>query len=240
MPGSTKWISVRRDLDGAVDLSKRRQWFSDDMQESDNDNPQDGQDAPTSIDPARKRVEDMSIEELRAGLIEVRGESKERRINNRTTKQELEQARAELEAYRKLEKEHLKKQNNFEELARRQETELAELASLKAEAQRYRESVEASNAQRIARLPEHYKDIVPDLPPDAKSAWLDVAVGKLTAPPVPNLDGGAGGVSGRGPAPKVTDLDKDSSSLASAYGYEIDADKLAARREEIENRKTKK
>ncbi len=138
----------------------------------------------------------------------------------------------ELTAFRKQQEKQLREQGDYKTLSEQLATENAELPALRDEAQRYRESVEASNEQRVERLPEHMRGVVPsEYSPDQLSRWLDSNLAKLTAPPIPNLDAGAGGVSGgRRKTTKVTDLDRQQAEFAKDAGFPVDPEKLAARR----------
>ena len=245
MPSLKRMIRTSRRSDGiGVCLRKRRRWYSDDgdgdKDKQDEPVTQDGEDTPppAHVEPSRKQVEDMTLDELRAAVIETRGEAKARRKSAAELQAELAAKNAELAAHRKAQEESLRSQGKYQELAEQQAAELTKMEALETENKRNREFIEESNARRIEQLPQNIRKIVPDLPPGEKSSWLDRAIPELTRPTAPNMDGGAGGMPEKKPPSKLTALDRSQADFAAAHGYPVDPEKVAARREELEKRKS--
>jgi len=155
----------------------------------------------------------------------------------------LKQANAEAKQYReKLEaqqREKLVKKEEYKTLFEESEAKVAELAITAAKAERYEAALTATNEKRILQLPEDSRELVPDLPPEEKAAWLDKALPKLTRTPIPNINagaGGAGGVPNRSDV-EITQADKDAAGIASRYGRQVSAESIARRRVQKSNNK---
>lgn len=167
------------------------------MPEDENVNKEnDGADAPATSDD-KNRLEDMTAEELVLEVRKTRGEAKGHRLDKRDLQAKLDDTNSQMSALAQSRKTELERKDDFEELNRLQDIELADLRTKAEEGQRYRESVEADNARTISKLPVHLKelaeDLATDLSPDKMQTWLGKHGDKLTAPTPPNLDGGAGG-----------------------------------------------
>lgn len=197
----------------------------------DNPNDDDGLDDPSGPDSPNTPIVDpvdtetTELERLRAALKRTRTEAQ-------THREAHEAAVTELDALRQSQ---LVEQGEYKTLY---ETEMAKSASLSIEAEkaeRLEQAVIATNEKRILQLPDHMRDIVPDMSPEETSAWLDKALPKLTAAPIPDFDGGAGGIPGKKPPTKVTEQDRVAANLAAQSGYPVDAEAIAARREKLNN-----
>ncbi len=188
MPRFNRARTVRRNnAEAIVDLRKRRIWYSDD---SGDDPPnKTGQDAP----PDEFDFDGLP-DNVKQHIRGLRSEAKGHRLDKRDLEQKLadtEGKMTDLETSRKTE---LEREGNYEQLNRQQEQELVGLRLKAEKAERLEKSVIARNEVMLKKLPEHMQDLYPaDLSPEQQSEWLDKAVPKLTAQPIPNLDGGAGG-----------------------------------------------
>lgn len=191
MPILNRQRTIRRsDTDAGVSLRKPRRWYSDDGEGDDSQN-SDGADAPPTDD--KRGLEDMTAEELVLEVRKTRSEAKGYRLDKRELEQKVSDIESKLTKAEQSRKAQLERDQNFEALSREQEQELEELRIKAKKADRLEQSVKESNEMRVAKIPEHMRSLVPELSPEGTSKWLDTNESKLTAPPIPDLDGGAGG-----------------------------------------------
>ena len=184
-----------------------------DAVDNDKDTPE-GQDAPENNDDSFDF--DSLPENVKTHIRALRGEAKGYRLDKRDLEQQLTDTNSKLSSTEESRKKELERRGDYESISRQQEQELAELKIKAGEGERYREAVEATNAQRIEQLPEHLRDLVPDVSPDAKAAWLDTALPKLTVAPIPDINAGAGGSGGSGKT--TAKLSSDEKKIAAASG----------------------
>lgn len=226
MPTKRKRTIRRSDADAGASLRKPRWWYSDDG---------DGDDSPPENDNKSWKVGKDEIDldsfesldpELKQHILALRGEAKGHRLDKRDLRQEVSELKGKMTTLEESRKTYLERQGNFEELSREQEQELAELRLKAEKADRLEQSVKESNEKRIAKIPENMRSLVPEASPESTSAWLDTNETKLTAPPIPDLDGGAGG---RGKGGRSTaKLSADEKKMAAAVG--MTEDEYAARK----------
>lgn len=135
------------------------------------------------------------------------------------------------EASRKQRETELTEQNRYKELYEAAQAELASLKSAQDEAKRYRESFENTLKARIESIPEDKRDLIPDLDPIAKMAWLDKAMPVLVAPmkpTAPRLDGGSGGTgSSDGTGKPLNATQMQLADLARQSGFNVDVNRIA-------------
>jgi hypothetical protein len=215
MPSFKRWKTIRRsDAEPGVNLCKRRRWYSgddagDDPQEQDGPGAQTGDDFDLETLP----------EPVRLHILKLRSEAKGYRLDKRKLKEEIAAIEEKMLSREEARKAELERKGEFEALSRKQELELAELRVKAERADRLEQATIARNEEMLKKLPEHMRDLFPEgLSPEAQSAWLDTAVPKLTAPTIPDLDGGAGG-QGRGAGGgSGTKLTPDEKKMAAAMG----------------------
>lgn len=101
------------------------------------------------------------------------------------------------------EQERLKEEGKWKELAETRGNELAKLQPYQERAQALERAIVEENKARIAQVPESERSLIPEgLSPEGLQSWLNKNWQRLTVPPAPDLDGGAGG--GAGGEPLVT------------------------------------
>lgn len=152
-------------------------------------------------------------------------------INNRYKELQAQLEQLKGERQRQQEQE-LEEQNKWRELAEQRQAQLEELEAIKSQAERYQQSLQATNDARIQRIPEERQSLIPEYEDPVKlSAWLDqneALLQETPKPKAPGLDGGSGsGGSSKGDTlPANTEGIAD---LARQYGLPINRDRLAER-----------
>ena len=177
----TKTVSAHRGVWRMPDLSQRRVWFAED----DGDGGAGAGAGATddinleSLDPAVRKY----ISTLKTQLDEVKHESIGRR-------KYIERIEAENEAMTSAKRKELEADGKYKDLYQQELDRVAEL-TLKAErAEAYEMQIKAANEANIAKIPETYRDVVPDLPPDRLSVWLATNMSKFTTPDAPDINAG--------------------------------------------------
>ena len=157
-------------------------------------------------------------ENVKSHIRGLRSEAKGHRLDKRDLEQQLTETTAKLSTAEESRKSQLERQGDYETLSRQQEQELAELRIKAEKADRLEKSIIERNTERVKKLPEHMRVLFPaSLSPEDQSTWLDEAIPKLTAPPIPDFDGGAGGQGRRGSGSAVK-LTSDEKKVAAAMG----------------------
>lgn len=148
-------------------------------------------------------------EQTQAYVKQLRDEAKKHRLA-------AEAAQAKLTEYetkqREADAEKLQKEGQFKTLYEQKRAEAEKLAEQAKHAEPFVEAFRKSLEQRIERLPEVNRSMVPkfDNPLDT-AAWLDENESKLGARPFPNLNPGAGAstgtASGNGTGAQVNEVE---------------------------------
>lgn len=177
--------SRRMDAEAPVDLRRIRAWFTEESAPSAADEPQAEDGKPASEAP--KRLEALP-EEIRAYIRSLRKENEARRKRLA----EFEKAQAEAELARRAEEEkRMAEQGQWQKLAEERAAELERLRQVEAQYSELIEAVRQRNVERINRLPETLRGLVPvDYEPLKLASWLDANEGKLVKPQAPNLNAG--------------------------------------------------
>lgn len=183
---NTLRASRRTGAEASIDLRRGRTWFAEEPEApSAADEPQvtDGKtasEAPTGLDALP--------EEVRAYIRALRKENEERRKKLAA----FEKAQAEAELARRVEEEkRLAEQGQWQKLAEERAVEVERLRQVEAQYSALIDSVRQRNAERISRLPEALRGLVPvDYEPLKLASWLDVNESKLVKPAAPNLNAG--------------------------------------------------
>lgn len=139
---------------------------------------QDAGQAPTEPDPApvARTFDAAYVSELRS---EAAGW--------RTRYRELEQQLASAETAK------LEEQARYKELAETYKRELDALQRVRVQHETLLASMSEANAQRVERIPERLRSLVPPIDdPVQLSRWLDANAALLTGPTAPNLNSGSG------------------------------------------------
>lgn len=173
--------AVRRaEAEALIDLSRVRRWYADDSPSPD---AQEKAEAPT--DP---KGLDALPEEVRDYIKSLRRENEDRRKKLAT----LEKTQQEAEVARKTEEDKkLAEQGQWQKLAEERAAEIERLKTFEAQATDMVEATKKRNADRVAKLPEAMRDLVPvDYDPPKLAAWLDANEAKLAKPVAPNLNPG--------------------------------------------------
>lgn len=133
-------------------------------------------------------------------------------------KNELKKLTDDIDALKRGQQKQLEEQGQFKVVAEQRAQEIAELTAHKARAEALEKMIRESNAERVKKVPETMRELVPvDYSPETLAAWLDKNWERLTKAPAPNIDAGAGGGSGNGGStlPKLTDQERE---LARYFG----------------------
>jgi phage I-like protein len=120
-----------------------------------------------------------------------------------------------------MQQKQLAEQGKWKELAEAREAELNKVKPYQTRAEALEARITANNKARVERIPEHFRSLIPQLPPEDLAAWLDANETKLTTPPAPNLDAGAGGGEGK------TAIQLTAEQLAVAKGMGISPEDYA-------------
>lgn len=173
--------AVRRaEAEALIDLSRVRRWYADDGSTPDA--------SEKTEPPADPKGLDALPEEVREYIKSLRRESEERRKKLTA----LEKTQQEAEAARKLEEDKkLAEQGQWQKLAEERAAEIERLKVFEAQAATLLAATTKRNADRIAKLPEAMRDLVPvEYDPHKLAAWLDANEAKLVKPVAPNLNPG--------------------------------------------------
>jgi hypothetical protein len=175
---------------------------------------------PSTLDDAMKVIEALQkrVGEREATINELRTTSNT--LGERLTS--IEQAA----------KKRLEEEGNWSELARQRQAELEALKPYQERAQALESVIRSSNEERLKRIPEDMRDLVPtDYPPEKLQTWLNANERRLVKQPAPNYDAGAGnGSGGSTGGVQVTDADKRAAEIAKGQGYNVTAEDIAKRR----------
>lgn len=196
----------RSDASAGASLRKRRRWYSED-EGGDDSSKKDGQDAQQDDDGFDF---DALPDNVKQHIYGLRSEAKGHRLDKRDLAQQLTETKGKMSTLEESRKVELERKGDFETLTRQQEIELTELRIKAEKMERLEQAIIARNEVERQKLPEHMQDIVPEgLSAEELSEWLNTAVPKLTASPIPDLDGGAGGQSrGRRTTAKLSNEEK--------------------------------
>lgn len=216
MPSYSRVKTIRRrNAEAGVSLFKRRTWCSDD--EKGDDSPPKGKAGDDSPPGDDDNFDFEALpENVRKHIRGLRSEAKGYRLDKRDLEQKLGTAESKMTSLEQARKIELERRDDFETLSRELEAELIELRLKAEKAERLEKAVIARNEKLAARIPEHLRELYPsNLSPEEQSEWLDKALPKLTAPPIPDLDGGAGG---QGRSRSSVKLTADEKKIAAASG----------------------
>lgn len=148
-------------------------------------------------------------------------------VNN--ARRELESRLADLERQQQERAvKELEEQNRYRELYEKAQTQIEALSQEQQRAAQYREALQATNAARIAAIPEDKRTLIPDYDdPVQLGAWLDKAAPMLTSNRLtpPPTDGGAGNTTTENAKP-LPDGVATVLEAARRAGYDINADKI--------------
>ncbi len=121
---------------------------------------------------------------------------------NDELKQLREQVRTQQTDAQTREQERLVKQGEWQTIAETEKKRSSELEPKAARAEVLEKAIAEGNRQRVERIPEANRSLIPaDYPPERLSAYLDANWERLVGKVAPNIDAGAGGGSGTPPAP---------------------------------------
>ncbi|MBL8145107.1 MAG: hypothetical protein JNL34_01865 [Anaerolineae bacterium] len=218
----------RATSEATVDLRRRRTWRGEGegdaggerQNEQQGDQQGDGKYNPKDLDEARRIIDALN---KRVG-------ERETAINQ--LKAQNTSVSERLAAIERAQKEKLEKEGDYRSLADQRAAELAALAPIKERAEALEKVIRESNEARIGKLPEDARTLVPvDYSPEKLQAWLNANETRLTKPPAPKFDAGAGSGGKGAEEVKVTDADRRAAEVASASGYKVTAEEIAKRRE---------
>jgi len=130
-----------------------------------------------------------------------------------------------------LEQTRLAESGNYQELAKREAERAKGLEPFKARAEALETLIRSQNEERIGQIPESMRPLIEplraSLPPEQLAAYLNSNWQYLQGRQAPNLDAG---VSGGGQSVTVTEADRQQAAAASAMGYKVTPEQIAARR----------
>lgn len=185
-------------------LSLRRAWFSD-APNPGSGTPGAGNSGAGSGTPG---TDDVPIETLppkwQAEIKRLREENGDYRTAKNKFADEAAAKQKELDLAAQREQQRLVEEGKWKELAEKYGQEAATLKPYQERATALEAQIKAHNETRIARIPEVMRTVIPsEYTPEKLSQWLDANESKLTTPPAPDIDAGAGG--GGKPPVKLTD-----------------------------------
>lgn len=126
-------------------------------------------------------------------------------------RQEAASYRVELRKLQEAQQQQLAASGNFKELAEQRAAELAALQPFKEQAETLEKMIRESNSSRINSVREDMRALIPvDYSPAQLAKWLDANLTRLTVPPAPNIDAGAG--QGGGAVVRLTDEQKQTAA----------------------------
>jgi phage I-like protein len=134
----------------------------------------------------------------------LRGEAAEKRKKLEALEAKINEA----------EQKRLAEQGQYRELAEKLQGEVGNLSPYKTRVEALEQKIIANNNKRVERIPEHFRSLIPQMPPEQLSEWLDANEQKLITPPAPNLDAGAGGGGGK----QVAQLTAEQLAIAKGMG----------------------
>lgn len=193
-------------------LSLRRAWYADGQSQGTGTTGAGQTGTGTSSD-------DVPIDALpakwQAEIKKLRDEAAENRVARNKAAEDAAAKAKELELAAQREQQRLIEEGKWKELAEKHSVDAARLKPYEERAAALEAQIKAHNETRIARIPEVMRTVIPaDYTPEKLSQWLDANESKLTTPPAPNIDAGAGGGGGKPPV-KLTDYERQ---IAAATG----------------------
>lgn len=130
-------------------------------------------------------------------------------------RQEAASYRVELRKLQEAQQQRLAESGNFKELAEQRAAELAALQPFKEQAETLEKMIRESNTSRINSVREDMRALTPvDYSPAQLAKWLDANLTRLTTPPAPNIDAGAG----QGGGTAVVRLTDEQKQMAARFG----------------------
>lgn len=145
----------------------------------------------------------------------------EKRIGERSDESkkrgdELQQLRDELKELQDFRQKSLEQQGQYQTIAEERAKKITELQREAELRKKYEALVQNQVDSALAQLPEDSRDLLPEgLTLDQQLTLLNKLVPKLTRPPAPDYDAGAGGFSGGVRLPTLTAYEKE---IAAASG----------------------
>lgn len=155
---------------------------------------------PTSQPPQPGNVADLP-EWAQKALREAREEAADRRIA--------------LKKMTEAQQQRLIDEGNFKALAEQRAAELAALTPIKERAETLEKMIRESNSSRINTVREDMRALIPvEYPPERLAVWLDANMARLTTPPAPNIDAGAGAGNGGKSLPSLSSEELEIARMA--------------------------
>lgn len=229
MPNGKRIIRVVRGRKATVGvcLAKRRKWYSEDSNKTANGQTEDEtSQGSTSSDVQGDIDENERIAVLERQNAELKQEAARRRLAAKEAENALE-----IERHKRLEE-----QGEWRKLAEERLTEIERLQPIEQRHTAFVEGLREENEARLQQIPDHNRDLVPveDMSPERLSQYLTANWPRLTSSPVPSTDAGAGGGSSGRRKRKTTEYDQAAAGLAARYGYQVDPEAIARRREALQ------
>lgn len=144
----------------------------------------------------------------------------EKRVGEReATIEQLQSSTADLNKQIKtIQEANLKKlqeQGDFTAVKTQLQTEIETLKPLKERAEALEKIIRESNEERVKKVPEALRAMVPvDYPPERLQAWLNANEAQLVKQPAPNFNAG----EGAGNSPALSNLTPEQKALAKRFG----------------------
>lgn len=136
----------------------------------------------------------------------------EKRVGERD--ESLTSLRQRMDAIETANRRTLEQTGNWEQLAKDREAELATLKPVAERATALEAVIRESNSARIETIPEAMRSLIPtDYSPERLQGWLNANMARLTAPPPPRYDAGAGTAGG-----KINTLTPEQLEMAKRFG----------------------
>lgn len=147
--------------------------------------------------------------------------SLEKRLGERdetiqTLKGQVSEFSERMSAIEQAQQRRLEEQGNYQELAKKYQTDLESLKPMAQRAEALEAIIRESNEARLGKIPEQQRGLVPvDYPPERLQAWLNANEALLMKAPAPDYNAGAG-AEGGGVA--KTQLTEEQRATAKRFG----------------------
>lgn len=198
----------RLDADAEPSLAKRRKWFTDPPPA-----PVVPPVPPNPGDPAGDPEGDTHGDWFKGLPPTAQREIEDLRKENAKARQDRTKAQDDA---RKAEEKRLTEQSEWKTLAEQRLVEIERLKPLEARFTTLEEDTKATNAKRIAAIPDNMKSLVPpNAAPLELRDWLDLNAAIFAAPRAPQMGAGAQGDGTGGAKPKLT---PDQQATARKFG----------------------
>jgi len=138
-----------------------------------------------------------------------------------------------MSAIEQAQQRRLEEQGNYQELAKKYQTDLESLKPMAQRAEALEAIIRESNEARLGKIPEQQRGLVPvDYPPERLQAWLNVNEALLMKAPAPDYNAGAGANGESRQSATLTDQERQMAKLIGVTDAEFLAEKQRREKQE--------